>query len=52
MAFKNPARQINKNNARVSSEEQDPSMFCIDYIMAGEMLTCSHTLYGICVTIL
>lgn len=52
MAFENPARQTNKNNARVASEEQDPSMFCINYVMAGGMLTFSHTLYGACVMVL
>lgn len=45
MTFKSPAGQINKNNTRVASEqEQDPSVFCINCVMAGEMLT-----YPLCV---
>ena len=50
MAFKNPTRRINQNNACVALEkERDPSVFCINYVMAAEMLTYSHALYGVCV---
>lgn len=27
-------------------------MFCINYVMAGEMLTCSYALCGVCVVFL
>lgn len=50
-AFKNPTGQNNKNNAHTASEEQDPSMFSINYIVAGEMLMNSHTLCGVCVCV-
>lgn len=42
MAFKNPAGQINKSNAHAASEEQDPSMFCINHVVLEKCLH-SHT---------
>lgn len=27
-------------------------MFCINYVMAGEMLTCSYALCGVCVSVI
>lgn len=46
MALKNPAGQINKNNAHVALEEQGPSMFCINYVVAGEMPT--YSVWSLC----
>lgn len=53
MAFKNPTRRINKNNARVVLEKEHyPSVFYINYVVAGETLTHSHALHGVCLMFL